>query len=53
MQALFHEKFIVDKKGKRTAVIIEAEVMKIISKGEKEYRSGKLRPIKSLSDLDK
>ena len=66
MQTLFHEKFVVDKKGRRTAVIIErkdyekmlhlleeAHVMKIIREGEKEYRNGKLKPIKSLSDLDK
>ena len=66
MQTAIHKKFIVDEKGKRTAVIIdakdyekmlrlleEAHVAKIIREGEKEYRSGKLKPIKSLSDLEK
>ncbi len=65
MQTLFHEKFIVDKKGKRTAVIInageyermlrlieEAEVLKIVQKGEEEFKKGKLKPIHSLAELD-
>jgi len=63
---MFHEKFVVDGKGKRTAVIIdareyskmlhlleEAHALKIIREGEKEYRQGKLKPIHSLSELDK
>ncbi len=66
MQTVFHEKFVVDENGKRTAVIInakeyekilhlleEAEVLKVIREGEKEYRQGELKPISSLSDLDK
>ena len=66
MQVAFHEKFIIDKNGNRTDVIInareyekilrllqEARVLKIIQEGEKEYRQGKLKSIKSLSDLDK
>jgi len=65
MQTTFHEKFIIDKNGKRTDVVInakeyekmlhllqEAHVLKIIQTGEKEYRSGKLKPIRALSDLD-
>ncbi len=65
MKTLFHEKFIVDERGKRTAVVIaakeydkmlrlleEAQTLRIIQKGEEEYRQGKLKPIKSLSDLD-
>lgn len=31
----------------------EFKALKIIREGNKEYRSGKLKPIKSLSDLDK
>jgi len=31
----------------------EFRVLKITKEGDKEYRSGKLKPIKSLSDLDK
>jgi len=31
----------------------EFRALKITKEGDKEYRSGKLRPIKSLSDLDK
>jgi len=31
----------------------EFKALKIIKEGNKEYRSGKLKPIKSLSDLDK
>lgn len=66
MQTVFHEKFVVDENGKRTAVIIgtkeykkilhlleEAEILKIIREGEKEYRQRELKPIESLSDLDK
>jgi len=30
----------------------EAEVLKIIAEGEKEYREGKLKTIKSLAELD-
>ena len=66
MKTIFHEKFVTDENGKRTAVIIdmkeylkivrtlkEAEVLKIIREGEEEYRQGKLKPIQSLSELDK
>ena len=66
MQTIFHEKFVIDENGKRTAVLIEAKeyakmlrlledarVLKIIREGEIEYRHGKLRPIHSLSELDK
>ncbi len=66
MQTIFHEKFVIDENGKRTAVLIdakeyakmlrlleEAQVLKIIREGEKEYRQGKLKPIYSLSELDK
>ena len=65
MQTTFHEKFIVDKKGNRTAVVIdaqeykrmlrlieEAEVIKIVQKGEEEFKKGKLKSIHSLSELD-
>jgi len=31
----------------------EAKCIKIINKGEQEYRKGKLKPIKSLAELDK
>jgi hypothetical protein len=31
----------------------EVDALKIIREGNKEYRKGKLKPIKSLSDLDK
>ena len=60
------KKFIVDENGKKKAVVIEfkdykkmlhlleeAKCIKIINKGEQEYRKGKLRPIKSLAELDK
>lgn len=30
----------------------EAEILKIIAEGEKEYKEGKLKPIKSLKELD-
>ncbi|MFH1246082.1 MAG: hypothetical protein V1662_06330 [Candidatus Omnitrophota bacterium] len=66
MQTIFHEKFVIDEKGKRTAVLIdakdyakmlrlleEAQVLKIIREGEKEYQQGKLKPIHLLSELDK
>lgn len=66
MRTVFHEKFVIDENGKRTAVIIdskeytkmlrlleEAQVLKIIRQGEEEYRQGKLKPIQSLSELDK
>ncbi len=65
MRTVFHEKFVIDENGNRTAVIIgakdyakmlrlleEAHILKIIRKGEEEYRRGKLKPIQSLSDLD-
>jgi PHD/YefM family antitoxin component YafN of YafNO toxin-antitoxin module len=58
MQTIFHEKFVIDENGKRTAVLIdakeyakmlrlleEAQVLKIIREGDKEYRQGKLKPI--------
>ncbi|MCM8784558.1 MAG: hypothetical protein NC818_07355 [Candidatus Omnitrophica bacterium] len=66
MRTIFHEKFIVDENGKRTAVVIdakkymkilrlleEAQILKVIRKGEREYRKDKLKPIQSLSELDK
>ena len=66
MYKVQHEKFIVDENGKKKAVVIEfkdykkmlhlleeAKCIKIINKGEQEYRKGKLRPIKSLAELDK
>ena len=66
MHKVQHEKFIVDENGKKKAVIIEfkdykimlhlleeAKCIKIINKGEQEYRKGKLKPIKSLAELDK
>ena len=66
MQTVIHKKFIVDEKGRRTAVIIdakeyekmlklldEARALKIVREGNAEYRNGKLKSIKSLSDLDK
>ena len=64
IRAIFNEKFVVDEKGKRTAVIInikeyarmlqlleESQVLKIIREGEKEYKEGKLKPIHTLSEL--
>ena len=30
----------------------EARILKIIAEGEQEYRGGKLKPLKSLADLD-
>ena len=66
MQTIFHEKFVVDKRGKRTAVILdvkeyremvslleEARILKVVQEGEKEYHEQKLKPIRSLSELDK
>jgi len=66
MKTIFHEKFVIDENGKRTAVLIdakeyakilhlleEAHVLKIVREGEREYRQGKLKPIHSLSELDK
>lgn len=66
MRTIFHEKFIVDENGKRTAVIIntkdyekilrlleEAKILKIIREGEEEYRQGRLKSIQSLAELDK
>lgn len=66
MQTLFHEKFVINRSGRRTAVILdikeytkilflleEARVLKIVQEGEKEYREHKLKPIHSLSALDK
>lgn len=66
MQTIFHEKFVVDANGKRTAVLIDAkeyikilrlleevQALKIMCEGEKEYKQGKLKAIHSLSDLDK
>ena len=66
MQTIFHEKFVIDENGKRTAVLIdakeyakmlrlleEAQVLRIIREGEKEYKQGKLKSIHSLSELDK
>lgn len=65
MQTIFHEKFVVDKKGRRTAVIIdakeyermlrlieEADLLKTVRKGEEEFKKGKLKPIHSLSELN-
>ena len=31
----------------------ESQILKIIREGEKEYKEGKLKPIHSLSELDK
>ncbi|HLD29285.1 MAG TPA: hypothetical protein VJC03_03000 [bacterium] len=66
METIFHEKFIVDEKGKRTAVVIgakeyakiltllkEAKILRIARQGEKEFRNGKLKAIRSLSELDR
>ena len=66
MHKVQHEKFIVDENGKKKAVIIEfkdykimlhlleeAKCIKIINKGEQEYLQGKLKPIKTLTELDK
>ncbi len=66
MHKVMHERFIVDETGKKKAVIIEfkdykkmlhlleeAKCMKIINKGEQEYLQGKLKPIKTLAELDK
>ena len=66
MHKIQHEKFIVDEHGKKKAVIIEfkdykkmlllleeAKCIKIINKGEQEYLQGKLKPIKTLAELDK
>lgn len=66
MRTIFHEKFVVDEHGKRTAVLIdakayekilrilqEAEVLRIVREGEREYRQGRLKPIRSLADLNK
>lgn len=66
MQTVLHEKFVIDGRGRRTAVLIdvkeyakllflleEAQIIKTINQGEKEYRQGKLKPIHSLADLDK
>ena len=66
MHTTFHEKFVINRNGKRTAVILEmkeytkmlslleeARVLKIVQEGEKEYREGKLKSISSVSELDK
>ena len=66
MHTTFHEKFVINRNGKRTAVILEmkeytrmlslleeARVLKIVHEGEKEYREGKLKSIRSVSELDK
>ena len=66
MQTIFHEKFVINRSGKPTAVILDikeytkilsliedARILKIVQEGEKEYREQKLRPIQSLSALDK
>lgn len=66
MQTLFHEKFVINRSGKRTAVILDikeytkmlslledARILKIVQEGEKEYRENKLEPIHSLTELDK
>ena len=37
----------------RTIEPAKAKCIKIINKGEQEYRKGKLKPIKSLAELDK
>ena len=39
------------KKEKKLSVE-EAEILKIIAEGEKEYKEGRLKPIKSLAELD-
>lgn len=38
------------EKAKKIA-IEEAEVLRIVAEGEREYREGKLKPIRSLSEL--
>ena len=65
MQTLFGERFIIDKNGRQKAVVIEikqyqkikhlleeAQVIKLIKKGEKEYTLGKTKHIKSLAELE-
>ena len=37
---------------KMLRLLEEAECVKIINEGEQEYRQGKLKPIKSLAELD-
>ena len=66
MQTVFHEKFVIDKNGKRTAVILnvkeyekmlslleEAHIVNIVREGEKEYRQRKLKPLRSMAELEK
>lgn len=66
MPTVLHEKFVIDERCRRTAVLIdvkeyakllrlleEAQILKTINQGEKEYQQGKLKPIHSLSELDK
>ncbi len=66
MHTMFHEKFVTNRNGKRTAVILdikeytkmlslleEARILKIVQEGEKEYHEHKLKPIRSLSELGK
>ena len=66
MQTILHEKFVTDKNGKRTAVILEvkeyekmlalleeAHILNIVREGEKEYRQRKLKPIRSMAELEK
>lgn len=64
LKSMFDEKIVIDKKGRQIAVLIdlhrykkilkllkEAEVIKIIKEGEKEYKNGNLKAINSLKDL--
>ena len=66
MHTLFHEKFVINQNGRRTAVILdikeytkmlslleEARILKTVQEGEKEYRAQKLKPIRSMFELDK
>ena len=65
MKIQFNEKFITNEKGKRIAVILDnkqylrimklvekTKVVKLINEGEKEFKAGRIKPIRSLSDLD-
>lgn len=45
--------FIAQAIKERLQETEEDKALKIIREGNKEYRNGKLKPIKSLSDLDK
>ena len=44
---------MVDRNNKILSLLEEARILKIVQEGEKEYRDGKLKSIRSVSELDK